>query len=292
MTQWIRSMGLLALLALSTLGCANSAASSNGGRSTNGDARGGATATPVEGDGSEASPFLLCHMNGGAGRTDYAFVANWRCSDGRAPLGRSSERGARARVGNVGAGPDGHVVDLYEIPCSSGPVRIYVDGYHCPGVSTEQDIRRLTLSQLSDFAQMIRSLHRDPSSARAQDFRVQLIEWATTTPQLTVAFCPAVAALVPSAEGMPYMAELLLAYAASIIEDGRPQADPVRTTELALAGVVVFYEARLAEDPSAADPLLDTLRAAARAGVLHELAAQAATQCSDWSRHGLHYIAP
>lgn len=107
-------MGLLALLTLSSLGCGASSASRNG--------------TRVEGEGTESSPFLRC---GRGPRTDYSFVANWQCSDGRRPLNGVEMDGARARLGSVGAGPDGHVVDLYQIPCSSGPVRIYVDAYHC-----------------------------------------------------------------------------------------------------------------------------------------------------------------
>src|SRR5689334_428254 len=54
----------------------------------------------------------LCLGDDNVPRTDYPFIANYRCSDGSVPLGGSPARGARARVGNVGAGPDKHIIDL------------------------------------------------------------------------------------------------------------------------------------------------------------------------------------
>lgn len=286
-------MGLLALLTLSTLGCgASNATSSSGARSTNRASRGGATASRIRGEGTAASPFLLC-LGHGAPRTDYAFVANWQCSDGRRPLGGVDERGAAARLGNVGEGPDGHIVDLYEVPCSSGPVRVYVDGYHCPGEEepTTRDMGNLSRNDLNRFAQIIRQLHREPLSQRAHEARRELIVWSLETQQLTVVMCPTVAALLPLREqsSYPYIIELMLSYVASIIEDGRPQADPVTTTEMALAGVVVYYEAILAQDPSAVNPLLETLRSAAHGGSLRSLAQQATAGC-DWSRLGVHFV--
>ena len=297
MTQWIRSMGLLALLVLSTFGCgaSNSASSSNGGRSTNRDARGGPTAARVQGEGTEASPFLLC-LGHGSPRTDYAFIANWQCSDGRTPLGRVERRGAEARIGNVGEGTDGHIVDLYEIPCSSGPVRVYVDGYHCPGEAAAEamDMRNLSQRDLSRFAHVIRRLHGEPFSQRGHEARRELLAWVLDTQQFSVVICTAVGALLPQGDvsNYPYMTELLMSYAASVIEDGRPQADPVTTTEMALAGVVVFYEAVLAQDPSATNPLLETLRSAAHGGTLRAVAQQATSQCTDWSGFGVHFVRP
>lgn len=286
-------MGLLALLALSTLGCgaSNSAASSNGGRSTNRSTRGGGSTARVQGEGTEASPFLLC-LGHGSPRTDYAFIANWQCSDGRRPLGGVDERGAAARLGNVGEGPDGHIVDLYEVPCSSGPVRVYVDGYHCPGEPAQIDMQNLSRDELNRFARVIRQLHREPLSQRGHDARREILTWVLDTQQFTVVVCGDVGALLPQGDASPYpyMIELMMSYAAAVIEDGRPQADPVTTTEMALAGVVVYYEAILAQDPSAANPLLETLRSAAHGGTLRALAQQATSQCTDWSRLGVHFV--
>jgi hypothetical protein len=63
----------------------------------------------------------------------YDSVAAFACADGSTPLGGERMRGAQARVGNVGAGPDGHILDLYEVPCPEGGRQMYVDMYHCPG---------------------------------------------------------------------------------------------------------------------------------------------------------------
>ncbi|MDI7267729.1 MAG: hypothetical protein QME96_07030 [Myxococcota bacterium] len=73
-------------------------------------------------------------------RASYEYVAGeFECPEGGNPLGGDPRAGARARLGNVGSGPDGHILDLYEVPCRSGPVQIYVDMYHCkPGTSPFQ----------------------------------------------------------------------------------------------------------------------------------------------------------
>lgn len=64
-------------------------------------------------------------------RSDYRRVAEYRCADGSMPLGGDVRAGGAARRGNIGAGPDGHILDLYDVPCPEGAVPIYVDGYHC-----------------------------------------------------------------------------------------------------------------------------------------------------------------
>jgi hypothetical protein len=66
-------------------------------------------------------------------RDSYLYVAaEFRCPDGGNPLGGDPMAGARARVGNVGENSTGHIIDLYRVPCASGPVDVYVDMYGCP----------------------------------------------------------------------------------------------------------------------------------------------------------------
>ena len=66
-------------------------------------------------------------------RDSYYFVATeYRCQDGTNPLNGNVAAGRDARVGNVGANSTGHIIDLYEVPCSAGPQRVYVDMYGCP----------------------------------------------------------------------------------------------------------------------------------------------------------------
>ncbi|MEQ8458274.1 MAG: hypothetical protein RID81_01400 [Sandaracinaceae bacterium] len=63
----------------------------------------------------------------------YVFVASEvQCPGGGNPLGGDPEAGQQARVGNVGANGSGHIIDLYRVPCPSGPLEVYVDLYGCP----------------------------------------------------------------------------------------------------------------------------------------------------------------
>lgn len=64
-------------------------------------------------------------------RSDYRRVAEYRCADGSVPLRGDMRAGGAARTGNIGAGPDGHILDRYEVPCPEGTVVLFVDLYHC-----------------------------------------------------------------------------------------------------------------------------------------------------------------
>lgn len=64
----------------------------------------------------------------------YRFIAStFRCPDGSNPLAGDWRAGQSARVGNVGANSQGHIIDLYRVPCASGPVDVFVDMYQCAG---------------------------------------------------------------------------------------------------------------------------------------------------------------
>lgn len=85
-------------------------------------------ASPVDGAGSDKeNPVMRC----GPGDS-YVFVSAYECKDGTRPLGGDPRAGGAARKGNVGANSKGHIIDLYVIPCSDGPVEVYVDMYGCP----------------------------------------------------------------------------------------------------------------------------------------------------------------
>ena len=77
---------------------------------------------------SAEDPVVAC------GPTDsYRYVAGeFECPEGGNPLTGDPAAAARARVGNVGANSTGHIIDLYRVPCPSGPVDVYVDMYGCP----------------------------------------------------------------------------------------------------------------------------------------------------------------
>ncbi len=245
----------------------------------------------VQGRGTADDPVQLCHANGGFGRTDYGYVAHFQCADGSMPLAGIPERGAAARRGNVGAGPDGHVVDLYDIPCASGPVELYVDAYHCGAdVDTTVDENNLTRDQLANLAGLLRSLHDDPSSERALALRRDAIQWVMSTRQVTVAICGGIFELVPTENARhPYAAELGIALAASVIEDGQDPAEPVRANLHALYGVLRYYQAILRlEGPSAAEPKLDELLDMARQNTL-EARVRAIVPSCDFSQMGVHW---
>lgn len=77
---------------------------------------------------TQEDPVMACGP-----RDSYAFVAGeLQCPEGGNPLGGDAQAGAAARVGNVGANSTGHIIDLYRVPCGSGPVDVYVDMYGCP----------------------------------------------------------------------------------------------------------------------------------------------------------------
>lgn len=280
------------VLALLLVGCGAASAStevaSSGGMRAGNEVD--ANGAPVAGRGTADDPVQLCHMNGGLGRTDYAYVASYRCPDGTVPLMRDPERGARARRGNVGAGPDGHVIDLYDVPCASGAVEVYVDAYHCGAdVDTEIDPNDLTRSQLASFAAVIRALHDDPSSERALDARRQLLLWLVDSPQVTVTVCGGVLELLPENPSHPYASELLLSMAASVIEDGRDAADPVAATFRELQGMLLYYTAVLrAEGDTARNPELDSLLAMARDDALEPRVREIVAGC-DLSGMGVHH---
>ncbi len=99
-----------------------------------------AATTGVAPGASAAGQTLQNPLKACGGSESYAMVARHRCSDGSMPLGGDPQAGAGARRGSVGShvrtsGVDptaSHIVDLYEVPCPSGPVQVFVCLYHCP----------------------------------------------------------------------------------------------------------------------------------------------------------------
>ncbi len=69
----------------------------------------------------------------------YFYVSTkFKCPGGGNPLGGNVDAAGQARRGNIGPGPDGHIVDVYDVQCPSGSVAVYVDMYHCrPGQELE-----------------------------------------------------------------------------------------------------------------------------------------------------------
>ncbi|PCC74878.1 hypothetical protein SAMN02745121_05943 [Nannocystis exedens] len=89
-------------------------------------AQGSAAAPPGPPGSSKDRPLPTCGTTG-----SYVAVADAECEDGTRPFDGDIPSGMRARRGNVGANKDGHVIDLYEVPCPEGPRKIFVDMYAC-----------------------------------------------------------------------------------------------------------------------------------------------------------------
>lgn len=84
-------------------------------------------ATPVAGLGaSKDAPLPACGVT-----ASYMLVADTECADGSRPLAGSISRGRDSRRGSLGANEDGHIIDLYAVPCGEGEKRVYVDMYDC-----------------------------------------------------------------------------------------------------------------------------------------------------------------
>ncbi len=77
--------------------------------------------------GSLQDPVLTC---GPEDSHDYV-ASRFRCPDGKNPFGGDSRAAAESRRGSSRAESTGHFIDLYEVPCSSGVVRVHVDMYGC-----------------------------------------------------------------------------------------------------------------------------------------------------------------
>lgn len=91
---------------------------------------GGGGVAPLASVGFDAEhPVMRCGP-----RDSYFYVASqYQCPDGSNPLNGDLALGQRSRQGNVGANSTGHIIDLYVVPCASGPQQVYVDMYGCNG---------------------------------------------------------------------------------------------------------------------------------------------------------------
>jgi hypothetical protein len=79
-------------------------------------------------------------------RDSYRYVAaEFRCPEGGNPLDGDLSAAARVRAGSIGPRPDGHMIDVYEVPCPSGQVDVFIDMYGCPEM--QQQLARDLVAQ-------------------------------------------------------------------------------------------------------------------------------------------------
>lgn len=90
--------------------------------------------SPVGGAaGTAEAPIPRC-----GARDSYRYVADeFRCPGGGNPFAGDPGAAARARAGSLGPRPDGHMIDVYEVPCPSGKVDVFIDMYGCPEMQAE-----------------------------------------------------------------------------------------------------------------------------------------------------------
>lgn len=114
------------------------------------------------------------------------------------------------------------------------------------------------------------------------------------TPQDAVLACHAVVvcgdigSFVPIGGDRPYIPELMLSMAAAVIEVGGDPADVVEVTTRAFLGLLVYYQAVLAAEPGAREPLLDRMLVAAQDGSLRGMLAGMVAGC-DARGMGVHF---
>lgn len=98
-----------------------------------GSGQGAARSSPEDTVGrTHDRPIAVCGP-----RASYDVVSHFRCPDGSMPLGGDLRAGQAARLGSTephmaGVGfADSHIVDLYQVPCGTGPIELFVCMYHC-----------------------------------------------------------------------------------------------------------------------------------------------------------------
>src|SRR5687768_7556147 len=82
--------------------------------------------------GPGASPTAPIERCGPRDSYDY-LASQFRCpGPGKNPFRGNWREAANHRVGSTALDQDeGHMLDVYEVPCNTGPVRVYVDMYSC-----------------------------------------------------------------------------------------------------------------------------------------------------------------
>ncbi|PCC66659.1 hypothetical protein SAMN02745121_00614 [Nannocystis exedens] len=85
------------------------------------------------GSGSAEAPIPRCGP-----RDSYQYVAGeFRCPGGGNPFEGDAQAAAGARSGSLGPDARGHMVDVYEVPCPTGKVEVFVDMYGCPEMEAQ-----------------------------------------------------------------------------------------------------------------------------------------------------------
>jgi hypothetical protein len=76
---------------------------------------------------SKTEPIEVCGVKGETG-----WLTRLTCADGSNPFGGNRGRAHASRSGSVGSGGlCGSILDLYQVPCPEGTIKVFMDMYMC-----------------------------------------------------------------------------------------------------------------------------------------------------------------
>lgn len=220
-----------------------------------------------------------CHIDS----SDYRQVAEFRCPDGTVPLSGDLRRAQRARLGSIGAGPDGHVLDVYEIPCPQGPQRVTVDAYHCgPGVNAKIDPQNLSPKALLAAAAMIRRMETTPPGKESDQLRAGLLKWLINSPQVHVKLCGDFFTTKMQKSELRGLltVQLVLSLGAATIEAGPEKRTQAELDLSAVQGVLRLYETVVTTKREVRHPHMERLLVMRKARTLEQYVRENACQKS------------
>lgn len=228
-----------------------------------------------------ASPIESCR----ASDEDYALIANYQCPDGRVPLRGDVHAGGLARLRNIGPGPDGHIVDEYEVPCQPA-VRVYIDAYHCP-VQVELDPNNYPDDVLARLADVVREVAPHPFVPRADVIRREMIGWMNQSPQVEPQLCEAIGEILPD-DSYQYsddiVEQFLAEFAASTIDGQLLQRIPNDVVGIhlrAIESTLIPYDVIVQErGPVAQNAAMVQILAWQRAGELERVVREHVSRCA------------
>ena len=189
-------------------------------------------------------------------------------------------QGGGARVGNIGKGPDGHVLDKYQVPCPEGSLILFVDGYHCPGADRYPANRALSEAERADMLARIRAARVNPTSNDSMATIFDVVQWAQATSEIHLAMCMSdVAMLKP--EGYENWRFMLAYYTLGLTEHAlvNPNETYAENQAGGIASAIDAYRVMVATIPSLSHPQLDRL-AGRSPEALRDEAKKAAAGCT------------
>jgi len=113
------------------------------------------------GGSSLANPVVRCGPE-----ESYRYVASeFRCPDGKNPLGGDLEAARRTRRGSEPHPENAHVIDIYRVACASGAAHVFVDMYGCEAYAK----RLVGDAQSAELKELVRRYEAQEFDAVAEE---------------------------------------------------------------------------------------------------------------------------